>query len=181
MQFARSLCRWDLLFYFNTLVLCSASYSSVTASNTLLHAYMYIALPFGMLQVHFLAIWALEHHFAKLKGGRSMVPPITLPSIMCITLPGDLGTWTPLPKDGMRKMWSMMGKPSDVKSKSSPIFKSKSTLLKKNAQIQTKSNNSADAVDRLLIQFWFQFHKHRKSLKSNLELELHTIDGNPGM
>ncbi len=63
------------------------------ASNTLLFAY--ITLPFGMFQAHFLAIWTLEHHFPKLEGGRNMVPSITLP--------GDLGTWTPLPKVGRRK------------------------------------------------------------------------------
>ncbi len=34
------------------------------ASNTLLYAY--ITLPFGMLQVHFLVVWALEHHLPKL-------------------------------------------------------------------------------------------------------------------
>ncbi len=60
------------------------------ASNTLLYAY--ITLPFGMLQLHFLAIWAPEHHFRKLEAERSMVPSITLH--------GDLGTWTPLPKSG---------------------------------------------------------------------------------
>ncbi len=64
-------------------------------SNTLLYAY--ITLPFGMLQVHFLAIWALEHHFPKLEAERSMAP--------FITLPGDLGTWTPLPKVGKRKKY----------------------------------------------------------------------------
>ncbi len=49
------------------------------------------------LLLHFLAIWALEHHFQKLEGERSMVPSITLP--------GDLGTWTPLPKGGRRKKY----------------------------------------------------------------------------
>ena len=39
------------------------------------------------LLLHFLAIWALEHHFPKLERERSIVPSITLP--------GDLGTWTP--------------------------------------------------------------------------------------
>ena len=63
------------------------------ASNALLYAYM--ALPFGMLQVQFLAIWALEHHFPKLEGGRRRVPSITPP--------GDLGTWAPLPNGGRRK------------------------------------------------------------------------------
>ena len=42
------------------------------------------------LLLHFLAIWVLEHHFPKVQGERSMVPSITLPS--------DLGTWTPLLK-----------------------------------------------------------------------------------
>ena len=49
------------------------------------------------LLLHFLAIWALEHHFPKVEGDRSMVPSITLP--------GNLGNWTPLPKAERRKKY----------------------------------------------------------------------------
>ncbi len=65
-------------------LMCFPDQSEVGILPTLHHAsntlhYAYIALPFGMLLVHFLVIWALEHHFPKLEGGRSMVLSITLP------------------------------------------------------------------------------------------------------
>ncbi len=59
------------------------------SSNTLFYAY--VTFPFGKLQVHFLAIWALEYHFPKLEGGRCMVASSSN------TLPGDIDTCTALP------------------------------------------------------------------------------------
>ncbi len=50
------------------------------------------------LLLHFLAIWALEHHFPKVEGDRSMAASITLP--------GNLGTRTPLPKGERRKKYA---------------------------------------------------------------------------